>query len=79
MITNEKILTADCGNEAADWFSKINGNFRCRLSYYARNILPARSLRNGSWEKHTKIYKKMIDDYMVRYLIREKRISKLKQ
>lgn len=64
----EKVFTVDCGEEASAWFTKIlisKENGRCRLGYYARDMLPARSINKSYWSKFVKAYNKMDDDYMV--------------
>uniref|UniRef100_A0A1B6CDJ7 MOSC domain-containing protein n=2 Tax=Clastoptera arizonana TaxID=38151 RepID=A0A1B6CDJ7_9HEMI len=66
----EKMSTIDCGDRAADWFTKLlvtNGRVRCRLGYYASDLLPPRTMKSSNWDEFTKIYPKMRDEYMGTY------------
>lgn len=65
MWFKEKVRFADCGDEAAKWFSQaLTGkDNQMRLGYYNQNI-PDRTVED--WKPYTDVYKKLRTEYLVR-------------
>lgn len=67
MHDNEKIDIVDCGNEVAQWLSKIilDKESGLRLGYYPDSSITQRSVSKGSWKKYQNIYKNFDDNAFV--------------
>lgn len=66
MYSKEKLSTFDCGEEAAQWFSRnlLNKDTGFRLGYHTNAKLEQRSIK-GFWESFSKIYTRMENYYFV--------------
>lgn len=67
MWYDEKVKVADCGDEAAKWFSQLlsGKDNKMRLGYY-NNKIPERAIGAG-WIPFTKVHKKLRSEYMGKY------------
>lgn len=64
MWCNEKGKAADCGDEAAKWFSQtlLGQESGIRLGYFNKTVPPRQV--EGSRDKHAAVYKNLRDEYL---------------